>query len=283
VPLSLASHAGAGRFAYNWGLALVRNHLSARRALVVLAIRQGAGQADAEEWADGLLGPLPWALPALRRAWDQAKDSVAQWWAESSKECYSSGLDALARALDAWSMSHRGLRKGPRVGFPRFKAKHARRRFRVRTGSFGVVGTRRVRLPRVGVIRTKEATTKLGANLGAGTARILSATISEHPGCWYVSFGVEVTRPDRQPPHGPPVGVDVGVKAPAVVYTGQVVPGPRHLSNYARRMARLQAQCSRRRGPAKARTPSKRWLCSNARLGALTPSCPRHAPTGCTS
>lgn len=32
-------------------------------------------------------------------------------------------------------------------------------------------------------------------------------------------------------------------------------------------MARLQAECSRRRGPAKGRAPSKRWRRSNARLG----------------
>jgi putative transposase len=33
-------------------------------------------------------------------------------------------------------------------------------------------------------------------------------------------------------------------------------------------MARLQAQCSRRRGPAKGRAPSKRWRRSKAHLGA---------------
>jgi putative transposase len=125
----LASHAGAARFTYNWGLALVGNHLSARRALAVLAIRQGAGRGDAECWADGLLGPLPWTLPALRRAWNQAKDTVAPWWAENSKESYNSGL-----------------------GFPRFKASHTRRSFRVTTGAFGVVDDRHVRLPRIGLV-----------------------------------------------------------------------------------------------------------------------------------
>jgi len=181
---ALASHAGAARFACNWGVALVSNHLSARRALVVLAIRQGAGRGDAECWADGLLGPLPWTLPALRRAWNQAKDTVASWWAENSKECYSSGLDALARGLDAWSKSRRGARQGPRVGFPRFKAFHARRSFRVTTGAFGVVDDRHVRLPRVGLIWTKERTAKLAGLLDAGTARVLSATVSQSAGRW---------------------------------------------------------------------------------------------------
>ena len=114
----LASHAGAARFAYNWGLGLVIEHLGARRALVVLAIRSGASAGDAQEWADDLAGPLPWTLAALRRGWNQAKAEAAPWWAQNSKECYSSGLDSPARGLDAWSKSRRGARKGRKVGSP---------------------------------------------------------------------------------------------------------------------------------------------------------------------
>ncbi|MDA8269636.1 MAG: IS607 family element RNA-guided endonuclease TnpB [Actinomycetota bacterium] len=264
----LASHAGAARFAYNWGVSLVSDHLAARRALVVLAIWQGAGREDAECWADGLLGPLPWTLPALRRAWNQAKVAVAPWWAENSKEAYNSGLDALARGLDAWSKSRRGARKGPRVGFPRFKTKNgARRSFKVTTGVFEVTDSRHVRLARIGVIRTKEPTAKLAGLLDAGAGRVLSATVSQSAGRWYVAFGVEVTRPEYRAAPGRVVGVDVGVKSLAVLSTGEVVPNPKHLSTYQRRMARLQAQCARRAGPARGQAPSKRWVRSSARLG----------------
>ena len=270
VRSKLASHAGAARFAYNWGLGVVSSHLAARRVLAVLAVRSGAGWREAEDWADGLLGPLPWSLPALRRAWNRAKAEVAPWWAENSKEAYNSGLDALARGLDAWSKSRRGVRKGPRVGFPRFKTKNeARRSFKVTTGSFGVLDAHHVRLPRIGVIRTKEPTTKLGASLEGGIARILSVTVSESAGRWYVSFACEVERAEMPVPARPGevVGVDVGVKTLAVASTGEVVPNPKHLSRYQRRMARLQRQCSRRRGPAKGRAPSKRWQRSKSELG----------------
>ena len=63
---SLASHTGAARFAYNWGLELVTTRLDQR----------GAGQ-DVQ---------VPWTLPALRREWNRAKHDVAPWWAENSKE-----------------------------------------------------------------------------------------------------------------------------------------------------------------------------------------------------
>ena len=94
------------------------DQLAPGRALVVLAIRQGASRREAEEWADGLLGPLPWTLAALRREGYQAKAGVAPWWAENSKECYSSGLDALARGLDAWSKSRWRQAKGARSASP---------------------------------------------------------------------------------------------------------------------------------------------------------------------
>src|SRR5919108_5121274 len=185
----LASHAGAARFCFNWGLAEVESRLEARRVLTVVAIRQGASVAEAEGWAAGVVGPIPWSLPALRREWNRAKGEVAPWWRENSKEAYSSGLDALARALTSYFDSRDGTRRGRRVGWPKPKRRHGgRRSFRVTTGSFGVVDARHVRLPRLGVIRTKEATTSLLDRLEAGTARVLSATVSERAGRWWVSF-----------------------------------------------------------------------------------------------
>lgn len=265
---ALASHAGAARYAYNWGLALITERIRSRRVLLTLAQRQGASPAEAEAWAAGVAGAVPWSLPALRREWNRAKAEVAPWWAANSKEAYSSGLDALARGLDAWSKSRRGQRKGPRVGFPRFHKRGRRRSFRVTTGSFGVVDARHVRLPRIGIIRTKEATTKLGDRVAAGTARVVSVTVRESAGRWYVSFTCEVERgqPPRRP-REPVVGVDVGVSSLAVLSSGEVIANPRHISRYAKRTGRLQVELARRQGPSKGRRPSNRWRHTKARLG----------------
>jgi putative transposase len=188
------------------------------------------------------------------------------WWASNSKEAYNSGLDALARAVKGFLASRSGERKGKSVGFPRFKKKGSRRSFRVTTGSFGVLDRRHVRLPRIGRLRTNEPTAKLAAKLADGTARVLSASISENAGAWYVSFGCEVQRPEPGLPPGPPIGVDLGVKRLAVLSDGEVIPNPKHLSRYSRRMARLQKQCSRRRGPGKGTLPSVRWQRCKAKL-----------------
>jgi hypothetical protein len=151
-----------------------------------------------------------------------------------------------ARFAYGWGLrlvkSRRGERKGPPAGFPQPKGKRSRRSFRVTTGAFGVTDERHIRLPRIGVIRTKEPTVKLLGRLQAGTARILSATVSQTAGRWYVSFGCAAER--EQPAHGhaadPAIGVDIGVSALAVLSTGDRVPNPRHLSRCQRRITRRQ-------------------------------------------
>ena len=47
---------------------------------------------------------------------------MAPWWAQNSKEAYSTGLADLETALNNWAASKTGRRKGRRVGFPQFKS-----------------------------------------------------------------------------------------------------------------------------------------------------------------
>lgn len=157
---SLASHCGASRFAYNWGLRLVESQLDATRTLTALALRQGGSPEHAKAWAREVAGPVPWSLPALRRAWNSTKREVAPWWADNSKEAYSSGLDALARALGNFFDARSGVRRGT-AGFPRPKKKGARQSCRFTTGAIGVLDDRHVKLPRIGRVRTKEPTAAL--------------------------------------------------------------------------------------------------------------------------
>jgi putative transposase len=181
---ALASHCGAARVAHNWGLRLVQERLEQRRA--------------------GQEVEVPWTLPALRREWNQAKDQVAPWWPENSKEAYSSGLDGLARALKNWSDARTGRRKGRPVGFPRFKKKwRSRDACRFTTGPIKVLGDRKhVQLPRIGVLKTHESTRKVARRLEQGSARILAATISRTADRWFVSFTVEVQGTSLSTPGG---------------------------------------------------------------------------------
>ncbi|MEV4469613.1 IS607 family element RNA-guided endonuclease TnpB [Nonomuraea sp. NPDC049504] len=236
----LASHCGAARFAFNWGLARVRAALAQRAAEQSYGI-------SAES-----LTEVPWNLYALRRAWNLAKRTDAPWWAENSKEAYTSGLGGLARALQNWSASRRGKRAGERVGFPRFTAKHrAMPSCRFTTGPLRVEADRRhVTLPRLGTIRLCESARKLARHIERGTGRILSATVRLDGRRWFVSFTCEIVRPDRSPARPDAVvALDLGVKVLAVLSTGEVINNPRHHRSALRKLRRLNKQLARRRGP----------------------------------
>jgi putative transposase len=249
-----ASHVGAHRFAFNWGLALVNERLDRRRV--------------------GEDVRVPWSLFDLRREWNQAKGEVAPWWRENSKEAYSSGLDALARALSSWLASKQGRRKGARVGFPKRKRKgHGRQACRFTTGAIRVEPDRHhLTLPRLGRLRTHESTRKLARRVEQGTARVLSATLSRRGDRWYVSFGCEVHKAARSPrrPRGK-IGVDVGIHHLAVLSDGRRIPNPAPLQAALQELRLLNRQLARRTGPiapdGTRREPSHGWLEAKRRLG----------------
>ena len=100
-------------------------------------------------------------------------------------------------------------------------------------------------LPRVGTITTHESTRKLARRLETGTARILSATVRRDAGRWYCAFTVEARPPSEcsgtHLTRG--VGVDLGIKALAVLSTGEPVPNPRHLNRALTAPRTLRARC----------------------------------------
>jgi putative transposase len=260
---ALRSHCGAQRFAFNWGLARVKANLGQREAERSYGV------------PEELLTPVVnWSAWRLRKDFNAAKCRVAPWWSENSKEAYASGLTNLAAALRNWSASRDGTRKGPKVGFPRFKGKRSVLSVRFTTGAFGLAeqDRRHVRLPRIGLVRTHESTRKLARRIEAGTARIWSVTVSHRRGRWFASFCIEADRAYRDPTLPEvTIGVDVGITHLAVLSTGEMIPNPRPLDQTQRRLRRLARQASRRAGPDRRsrQRPSRRWLKTTARIVQL--------------
>jgi transposase len=171
---TLRSHAGAARFAWNWGLARCKERYAAER-----------------RW---------YTAPELHKLWNAVKkaDPALAWWPENSKCAYQEAFRDLDRALTDFINSKKDERKGRRLGFPKFKKRgRCRDSFRLSAEPMRCTGTTAT-LPKLGTIHTHESTRKLTRRLEAGTARILSATISRTAQRWLVSFTVEV---DRAIPH----------------------------------------------------------------------------------
>lgn len=229
---ALAQHAGAARYAWNWGLAERKRMLEA-----------GEGSTSAM---------------AQHKAWNQFKREGAPWWREVSKCAPQEALRDLEKATRAFFRSMR--KQGAcRVGFPKFKRKGMNDSFRL-TGSIHA-GEKSVTLPRLGKMRTKEPTTKLTES----GARITSATIRRDADRWFVSLAVEVERPDPPRVVGPVVGIDRGIHTFAVLSDGSVIQSPRALSKGLRKLRRLSKSLSRKQKGSKNQAKAKLVLARHHR------------------
>ncbi|HEX7164721.1 MAG TPA: IS607 family element RNA-guided endonuclease TnpB [Trebonia sp.] len=249
---ALRSHAGAARFAWNWGLA------------------KCAGRYEAERrW---------YPAAELHRLWNVEKkaDPALSWWAENSKCVYQESFRDLDRALRDFVTSNKGRRKGKRLGFPKFKKRgKCRDSFRFSTGAIRC-GRESVTLPRIGEVRIHEAGRKLACRLENGSARVLSATVSRTAQRWFVSFAVEVERdvPERHARQGSAAGIDLGVKTlvTGVDNTGKVlaVAGPKALRVSLRKLRRASRDCSRKqKGSVNRRKSAARLARVHARVACV--------------
>jgi putative transposase len=209
-------HAGAARWAYNWGLA--RKQESYRAT-----------------------GKSPSAID-LHRELNVLKQTTVPWMYEVSKCAPQEALrnldTAFAHFFRRATLKKAGKLRG-KLGYPKRKTrKRGLGSFRL-TGSI-VVFPDAIQLPRLGRLRLKER------GYLPTDATILSATVSEQAGHWSVSVLVEQ---EQAVPlnRGPVVGVDLGVKKLATLSDGTEEPNPRHLKSHLRKIKRCQRAVSRRR------------------------------------
>ena len=246
---ALRSHAGAARFAWNWGLARCKERYDAER-----------------KW---------YSATDLHKLWNAEKKAGPglAWWAENSKCAYQESFRNLDRALSDFIKSKKGERKGRRLAFPRFKKRgKCRDSFRFSTGVIRCDGAT-VTLPRLGTIRMYEDTGSLASRVADGTARILSATVSRTAQRWFASFTIEVERevPERHARPRTAAGIDLGVKAliTGADDAGNVISieGPKPLRAGLRRLQRASRAHSRKQpGSAGRRKSAARLACIHARV-----------------
>jgi putative transposase len=187
---ALTNHAGAARWAWNWGLAVRRKAWQRRRET---------------------LGAVE-----LHRLLNRLKRTPRFAWLYEVSKC--APQEALRDLDRAYANYWRGRKHDRQVGLPRFKRRgRCSERFRL-TGSIRVEDGAVV-LPRIGRLVTKEPTGKF-------RGRILSATCRREADRWYVAIAVEVERPDPIPLEGSVVGVDRGVAVFAVCSDGTRINSP---------------------------------------------------------
>ncbi len=234
-------HAGAARFAYNWGLRRYQ-----------------------EEYEAGNRTP---STMSLHKELNALKKIDFPWMYEVSKCAPQEALRNLEKAFKNFFANCKKKKSGKfkgKLGYPQFKTKKkGRGSFRL-TGSVHV-GERYVNLPRLGKLRLKEA-----GYLPTTDGKMLSATISEQAGRWFVSIQVEQERANPVAARGASIGVDLGIKTLATCSDGTTIENPKALSKNLKKLARLGRRHSRKVKGSKNRRKATHKLASmHARIARI--------------
>lgn len=234
-----ARHAGAARWAYNWGLS---------RSIAAYE----AGEKH------------PTAI-SLHKELNVLKKTEIPWMYAVSKTTPQEALRNLDRAFANFfrrmKLKKEGKSQG-KVGFPKFKSK------KKGLGSYQVWGSIHVfpgeiQLPRMGRLKLKES-----HYIPVDGIRILSATVSEKAGRWFVSVQCEAEIPNPVSEEKAICGVDLGIKTLAMVSDGTVFENPKALSSSMDKIKRLQRIVSRRKIGSNNRKKASRKLAKAHRKAA---------------
>ena len=213
----LRQHAGAARWTYNWGLSKkIEAYKQTGKNISIFELDKELN----------LLKKLP-------------KDKGGVDWMYKSSSC--APQQSLRNLDKAYSSFFRRCKNGTKAkGFPKFKSK------KNGIGSFRLNGcihvhNSKIKLPRIGSVKLKER-----GYLPTANVKILSATISEAAGRWFVSLQVEeeVSKPEITNHHV--IGVDVGIKVLAMTSDGISYENNKSLSKSLKLLRIRQKAISRK-------------------------------------
>ena len=158
------------------------------------------------------------------------------------KEPQSHVLQQVLRDLEAAFV--RLWERGP--GFPRFKKRM--KSFCFPQPNQQVLSAGRINLPKIGWVKLRQSRA-----LPDG-AVVKQIRVVKKASGWYVmpSLQQDISIPEPQP-HGPAIGIDVGIKSFLAMSTGELIPNPRFFETGQHRLKELNRAASRRK------KGSRRW------------------------
>ena len=218
---------GTARLVYNWGLAEWRRQYAA--------------------------GEHPTAQK-LKSEWNRLKYERYPWLTDIHRDAHAQPFANLATAF-AKFFRHEAK-------YPQFKKKGVRDSFYVANDKCRLQG-KRIRLPKVGWLRMREAL--------RFTGKLMSAVVSCAAGRWFVSLAVQLDTPFAPcETQAGCVGVDLGITTLATFSTGEKIAGPKPLKAALRKLRRLNRELARRvKGSENWRKTRQKVAKLHARITAL--------------
>lgn len=266
-----ASHAGAARYAYNWGITQISEALDA------YAAEKAAG-------VDKPKTKIPGHFD-LCKMWTAHKNSTQgmEWVGDNFVGTYQAALRDAATAWKRFLDARKG--GGRNVGRPRYKKRgRARESFQMHGSTLAMPDSAHIKLPKIGVVkingrgyrgptdptdpraRAGRVARRLYRALATGQARMVRVTIArEGDGQWWASVTTERTttrpdRPTRRQRKGGTIGIDVGVRSLLVTSRGDVVPNPAVLERLLQQLRAASRALSRTQPGSRRREKARKQL-----------------------
>ena len=159
--------------------------------------------------------------------------SELKWLKEVDSTALQSSLKDLDSAYQKFFKEH--------TGYPKFKSKKTHRfsyKSKCTNNNIQYCG-RHIKLPKLGVVKTKNKLIPQG--------RILNATVSQEPsGKYFVSLCCTDVNTNPLEKTGNSVGIDLGIKEFCIISDGEMVENPKYLKKSLDKLAKLQRELSRK-------------------------------------
>jgi putative transposase len=199
---------GTARFTYNWALAAWKTAYEA--------------------------GEKP-SGRALKKQFNAVRGEEYPWSREVHRDCTARPFDDLQNAFQHF---FRRVKAGQKPGYPQFKKKGKCEDSFYAACDMVAFDGRRVRIPRLGWVKMREALRFEG--------KVLGVTVSRTADRWDIAVQVDVGEVHKEWSADGVVGVDLGIKTFATLSTGEKIDGPKALRKNIKRLQRLSRRHSRK-------------------------------------
>ncbi len=154
--------------------------------------------------------------------------------------------DTLKRLDKSFKRFFDGLKKGVRVGFPRFKAENRFRSFCYPQSGFKIIndGTH-IRLSKIGDIKLRLSRPIEG--------KVKTCVVVRDVDQWFVVLTCEQSEKEPIISNKPSIGIDVGIEKLATLSNGSIIENPRVLVKTQEKLAQQQRWLSRKKKGSKNR------------------------------
>lgn len=187
-----------------------------------------------------------------KKRFNSLKDESFPWIREYPYAIAQEEFDRVDTAYQNFFRRVKQGKVGKGTGFPKFKNRYGDRQSFALRGCI-TVKDGRIKLPVIGWVNVAEK------DYIPNGRNIKNVTLSQTAGDWFISAQTEeeVEQPGT---NGHVIGVDVGIKASAVLSDGRAFDAPKVLYKHEKKLARLQRELSRREMGSSNRDKTKKKI-----------------------